>query len=83
MLKTGGAQRNAPRAFQYPTPPAQVGEVVYMANCQQCHKTDLTGTLPEVPALTGIVDRIGADQVKEVLKDGQGPDAFVRAAFGA
>ena len=58
--------------FSVSDPPAQVGKAIYMANCQQCHKADLTGQMPEVPALTGIVSKLGADQVKKVLHDGQG-----------
>ncbi len=58
--------------FSVSDPPAQVGKAIYMANCQQCHKADLTGQMPEVPALTGIVAKLGADQVEKVLHDGQG-----------
>jgi len=53
-------------------PPAQAGRVLYMENCQQCHKADLTGALPEVPALTGIVAKAGAERVRSVVHDGQG-----------
>jgi len=53
-------------------PPAQVGRPVYMANCQQCHKADLTGAMPEVPPLIGIVTKLGVDQLKKLLKNGQG-----------
>ncbi len=58
--------------FSVSDPPAQVGKTIYMANCQQCHKADLTGQMPEVPVLTGIVAQLGANQVKKVLHDGQG-----------
>jgi quinoprotein glucose dehydrogenase len=59
-------------SFSVTDPPAQVGRAVYMANCQQCHKADLTGAMPEVPPLIGIVDKLGADQVKTVVQNGQG-----------
>jgi len=65
-------QKATGATFSVSDPPAQVGKAVYMANCQQCHKADLTGQMPEVPALTGIVAKLGADQVKKVLHDGQG-----------
>jgi quinoprotein glucose dehydrogenase len=58
--------------FSVSDPPAQVGKVVYMANCQQCHKADLTGQMPEVPPLTGVVGKIGPEQLKKVIKNGQG-----------
>ena len=65
-------QKASTSNFSVSDPPAQVGKAVYMANCQQCHKADLTGQMPEVPALTGIVSKRGADQVKKVVHNGQG-----------
>jgi quinoprotein glucose dehydrogenase len=59
-------------SFSVSDPPAQVGKAVYLANCQQCHKADLTGQMPEVPPLTGIVATAGAEQVKKIVKAGQG-----------
>jgi quinoprotein glucose dehydrogenase len=58
--------------FAVSDPPAQVGKAVYMANCQQCHRADLSGMMPEVPALTGILGKLSAEQVKKVVKNGQG-----------
>lgn len=58
--------------FTVADPPAQVGKAVYMANCQQCHKADLTGMLPEVPGLLTSIAKLGADQVKKVVQNGQG-----------
>ena len=58
--------------FSVSDPPAQVGRAVYMANCQQCHRADLTGMMPEVPPLTGILSKRTADEVKAVVKNGQG-----------
>jgi quinoprotein glucose dehydrogenase len=62
----------AASTFSVSDPPAQVGRAVYMTNCQQCHKADLSGMMPEVPPLTGIVGKLGADQVKKVVQNGQG-----------
>jgi quinoprotein glucose dehydrogenase len=57
--------------FSVSDPPAQVGKAVYLASCQQCHKADMTGQMPEVPALTGIIAKLGADEVKKVVRNGQ------------
>lgn len=58
--------------FGVSDPPAQVGRAVYMANCRQCHNIDLSGQMPEVPPLTGIVSKLGAHQVEKVVRNGQG-----------
>lgn len=58
--------------FSVSDPPAQVGRAVYMENCQLCHKVDLSGAMPEVPPLLGIVGKLDAEQVKSVVKNGQG-----------
>ncbi len=65
-------QKATAATFSVSDPPAQVGKAVYMANCQQCHKADLSGQMPEVPALTGAVSKLGAEKIKRVLHDGQG-----------
>ena len=55
--QAGRAESNSRHVFCLCHPPAQVGKAVYMANCQQCHKADLSGQMPEVPALTGAVSK--------------------------
>jgi quinoprotein glucose dehydrogenase len=65
-------QKASTSNFSVSDPPAQVGKAIYMANCQQCHKADLTGQMPEVPALTGIVSKRSAEQVRKVVHNGQG-----------
>ncbi|MEO8597634.1 MAG: PQQ-binding-like beta-propeller repeat protein [Candidatus Solibacter sp.] len=71
MLKLEEAP-NSSGTFSVSDPPAQVGKEVYLANCQQCHKADLTGQMPEVPPVTGVIAKLGADEVKRVVKSGQG-----------
>ena len=71
MLKLEEQQTNA-GTFSVSDPPAQVGKAVYMANCRQCHQADLTGQMPEVPPVAGIVSKLGAEQVKKVVRNGQG-----------
>jgi quinoprotein glucose dehydrogenase len=58
--------------FSVSDPPAQVGRAVYATNCQICHKPDLKGDLPEVPALNGIVGQLGSEQVKQAIRNGLG-----------
>jgi hypothetical protein len=43
------AQKTSSGTFSVSDPPAQVGKAIYMANCQQCHKADLTGLCPRYP----------------------------------
>ena len=72
MLKLEEKETTA-GTFLVSDPPAQVGKAVYMANCQQCHKPDLAGQMPEVPPLTGVIGKLGAEQVMKVVRNGQGP----------
>jgi quinoprotein glucose dehydrogenase len=65
-------QKATGATFSVSDPPVQVGKAIYMANCQQCHKADLSGQMPEVPALAGAVSKLGPEQIKKVLHDGQG-----------
>jgi quinoprotein glucose dehydrogenase len=54
-------------------PPESQGNLVYSQNCQLCHQAGLKGQPPGIPALTGVVDRIGADQVRGLVHDGRAP----------
>ncbi|HEV2274925.1 MAG TPA: PQQ-binding-like beta-propeller repeat protein, partial [Acidobacteriaceae bacterium] len=53
--------------------PATQGKVLYIQNCQSCHLADLAGQPPSIPALQGIVPRIGADHVKSTIRNGAPP----------
>ena len=52
--------------------PETQGRVVYLQNCQSCHKVDLKGQPPSIPTLVGVIDR-GADRVRMLLKVGMAP----------
>jgi quinoprotein glucose dehydrogenase len=52
--------------------PEQQGRAVYTQNCQGCHGADRAGQPSAVPALTDVMTRLNADQVKVVVKGGQG-----------
>ncbi len=42
-----------------------------MSNCQVCHQTARTGVPPTIPSLVGVVQRIGPNQVQQVLMHGE------------
>lgn len=47
------------------------GEAVYTQNCAACHKPDRAGQPPAIPALTGIVGRLPASAVREIVSRGR------------
>jgi quinoprotein glucose dehydrogenase len=53
--------------------PAQMGNAVYVMNCQTCHGEQLNGHPPSVPSLVDAVPRYGADHIRRVLKLGAPP----------
>jgi quinoprotein glucose dehydrogenase len=48
------------------------GKKLYLSNCAACHRADLTGGLPEFPALIGLKDRHTEDEVMSLLRQGSG-----------
>jgi quinoprotein glucose dehydrogenase len=56
-----------------PGPPSTVGLVLYKQNCQACHLAEQQGQPPAIPSLLGVVERIGANHVKETVHNGQSP----------
>ena len=46
------------------------GRSLYQANCASCHQPDRSGTPPQVPALTGLGERLRADQAARVIREG-------------
>jgi quinoprotein glucose dehydrogenase len=59
----------------------QRGFALYHARCQLCHHADLKGQPPTVPALVHLQDKLSGEQVKNIVKQGQGPmPAFALAA---
>lgn len=51
----------------------QQGHVVYFQNCQVCHGPERQGQKPAIPALVGVVDRIGEERIREILRVGAPP----------
>jgi quinoprotein glucose dehydrogenase len=59
----------------------QRGFALYQARCQLCHHADLKGQPPTVPALVHLKDKLSGEQVKNIVRQGQGPmPAFALAA---
>jgi mono/diheme cytochrome c family protein len=46
------------------------GKALYAQNCQLCHQKNLEGIPPAIPALVGIVDKIGAERTRNVISTG-------------
>ncbi len=53
--------------------PATQGRVLYLQNCQMCHMAELQGQPPSIPSLNGVIARIGADRVKNIVMNGASP----------
>ena len=54
-------------------PPETKGLVVYLQNCQTCHMVNRKGQPPAIPSLEGVVDRVGADRVRNAVRNGMAP----------
>jgi mono/diheme cytochrome c family protein len=46
------------------------GHEIYTHNCQVCHQPARTGIPPNIPALIGIVDKVGEDRIRFVVTNG-------------
>jgi quinoprotein glucose dehydrogenase len=62
-----------PPKRQIPGSPETQGLVVYMQNCQSCHTASRKGQPPAIPSLEGVVERAGADRVREAVHNGLAP----------
>lgn len=62
-----------PPKRQIPGPPETQGLVVYMQNCQSCHVANRKGQPPAIPSLEGVIERAGADRVREAVHNGLAP----------
>lgn len=62
-----------PPKRQVPGAAETQGYVVYLQNCQACHMDNRQGQPPAIPSLNGVVDRVGADRVKNAVHNGLAP----------
>ncbi len=51
----------------------KAGQAIYAKNCQVCHTAQLTGHPPTFPSLVGVVQRLGAEHVKNNVMHGAPP----------
>ena len=54
-------------------PPENQGMVLYMQYCRSCHQANLKGQPPAIPTMEGIVQRSGAQRVREAVHNGIPP----------
>jgi len=62
-----------PPKRQIPGSPENQGLVVYMQNCQSCHTASRKGQPPAIPSLEGVIERAGAERVREAVHNGLAP----------
>lgn len=51
---------------------AQQGHAIYQQSCQLCHGADRKGNPPAIPSLIDITEKLGADGVKRMVRQGGG-----------
>ncbi len=56
-----------------PGPPQNQGEVLYMQYCKSCHQADLRGQPPAIPTMIGIIQRSGAQRIRDAIHNGIPP----------
>ena len=61
-----------PRREMSGTPETQ-GKILYVQDCQSCHKENFTGQPPAIPSLVGIMDHGGADMLRTAVQGGMAP----------
>ena len=52
--------------------PAADGRALYRQHCSACHRDDLAGTPPQIPALAGLAERRSAAEIAAVIRNGAG-----------
>ncbi len=69
-----GAGRGAGGRGPGPGPDAAIvqrGQAIYQQMCQTCHGANLTAPDGASPPLVGVVDRLSAEEVRTVIRDGR------------
>jgi quinoprotein glucose dehydrogenase len=51
--------------------PTEVGFFVYRQNCQLCHLANREGQPPMTPSLTDVLDRLSAEEIRAVVREGR------------
>lgn len=48
------------------------GKDLYIKNCATCHRADMKGSPPEFPSLVHLSDRLNEEEVREIVRQGNG-----------
>jgi quinoprotein glucose dehydrogenase len=48
------------------------GQAAFKQHCQACHGANLQGTLPGMPSLVGVTDRMDPEAIRAIVQEGQG-----------
>ena len=60
---------------------AKSGKELYLSQCSSCHRADMAGTPPEFPSLQHIGDRLDENEVRNIVRQGNGRmPSFARLA---
>jgi quinoprotein glucose dehydrogenase len=62
-----------PPRWQMTGSPETQGKILYIQNCQVCHKENMAGQPPAIPGLNGIVDKNGPDVVRSAVSGSMAP----------
>ena len=61
------------RIIEKPKPKAVLsGKTLYEENCASCHKSDFSGSPPEFPALKDFGKKMGDQETRGIIRNGQG-----------
>jgi mono/diheme cytochrome c family protein len=66
----GGDQAPAAAPAEATAGDAAAGKQLYTENCQICHQANRQGIPPLIPSLEGIVAKVGAPKIHQVVTDG-------------
>jgi quinoprotein glucose dehydrogenase len=60
---------------------AKSGKELYLSQCSSCHRADMAGTPPEFPSLQHVGDRLDENEVRNIVRQGNGRmPSFARLA---
>lgn len=60
------------RLVEKPKAKSLSGRTLYETNCASCHKTDLSGTPPEFPALRNLSGKFNDSEISSIIRNGAG-----------
>ncbi len=70
VSSSGAVTAQQSKPAEAPVHDAAAGKTVYSSNCQMCHQSNRAGIPPTIPSLVDIVPRVGAERIRDVVKNG-------------